>query len=98
MVLDPFCGCATARVAAEKLGRRWAGIDLSAKAVELVNKGLRDFMGGLFHDRLVTVRTDIPRRTDIETPIPYRQNKHVLYRAAGGPVRRVQDRIPVPAV
>ena len=79
MVLDPFCGCATACVAAEKLGRRWAGIDLSAKAVELVNKRLRDFMGGLFHDRLVTVRTDIPRRTDIETPIPYRQNKHVLF-------------------
>jgi 5-methylcytosine-specific restriction endonuclease McrA len=29
--------------------------------------------------RLRTARTDIPRRTDIEAPIPYRQNKHVLF-------------------
>ena len=36
-------------------------------------------MGGLFHDRLVTGRTDIPRRTDIDTPRNYRQNKHVLF-------------------
>ena len=79
VVLDPFCGCATACVAAEKLGRQWVGIDLSPRAAELVNLRLREFMGGLFHDRLVTARTDIPRRTDIDTPVPYRQNKHVLF-------------------
>ena len=79
MVLDPFCGCATACVAAEKLGRKWVGIDISPKAAELVNLRLRDFMGNLFHDRLVTVRTDIPRRTDIDAPIHYRKNKHVLF-------------------
>ena len=79
VVLDPFCGCATACVAAEKLGRRWVGIDISEKAVELVNMRLREFMGGLFHSRLVTARTDIPRRTDIEVPIPYRKQKHVLF-------------------
>ena len=78
-VLDPFCGCATACVAAEKLGRRWVGIDLSPKAVQLVNMRLRDFMGDLFHDRLVTARTDIPRRTDIDAPVNYRKNKHVLF-------------------
>lgn len=79
LVLDPFAGCATACVAAEKLGRRWAGIDLSEKAVELVNLRLREFMGDLFHDRLVTARADIPRRTDISAPVHYRKNKHVLY-------------------
>ena len=79
MVLDPFAGCATACVAAEKLGRQWVGIDLSPKAVELVNLRLRDFMGDLFHDRLVTARTDIPQRTDIDAPIHYRKNKHVLF-------------------
>ncbi len=31
VVLDPFCGCATACVAAEKLGRQWVGIDLSPR-------------------------------------------------------------------
>ena len=79
IVLDPFCGCATACVAAENLGRRWIGIDISPKAVELVNMRLQQSMGNLFHNRLVTARTDIPRRTDIDVPVPYRQNKHVLF-------------------
>ena len=79
MVLDPFCGCATACVAAENLGRKWVGIDLSPKAIELVNVRLKSAMGDLFHDRLVTARTDIPRRTDIDAPIPYRRNRHVLF-------------------
>ena len=79
MVLDPFAGCATACIAADKLGRQWVGIDLSSKAVELVNLRLQDYMGDLFHHRLVTARTDIPRRTDIDAPIHYRKNKHVLF-------------------
>ena len=79
IVLDPFCGCATACVAADKLGRKWVGIDISPKAVDLVNMRLQQAMGSLFHHGYVTARTDIPRRTDIDAPIPYRQNKHVLY-------------------
>ena len=79
IVLDPFCGCATACVAADRLGHKWVGIDISPKAVELVNMRLQQAMGSLFHHGYVTARTDIPRRTDIEAPIPYRQNKHVLF-------------------
>ena len=79
VVLDPFCGCATACVAAERLGRAWLGIDLSPKATELVNVRLQGSMGSLFHNRLVTARTDIPKRTDIDAPINYRKNKHVLF-------------------
>ena len=40
MVLDPFCGCATTCVAAEKLGRQWLGVDVSHRAYELVNQRL----------------------------------------------------------
>ena len=36
VVLDPFCGCATTCIAAEKLERKWIGIDVSHKAYELV--------------------------------------------------------------
>ena len=79
VVLDPFCGCATACIAAERLGRQWVGIDISSKASELVNIRLRKVMGDLFHDRLVTARADIPRRTDIDAPIHYRKNKHILF-------------------
>ena len=79
IVLDPFCGCATACVAADRLGRKWIGIDISPKAAELVSLRLQQAMGSLFHHGYVTARTDIPRRTDIDAPIPYRQNKHVLF-------------------
>lgn len=35
LVLDPFCGCATACVAAERLGRQWIGVDIAPRALEL---------------------------------------------------------------
>ncbi len=42
VVLDPFCGCGTAVHAAEKLGRRWIGIDITYLAVNLIEKRMRD--------------------------------------------------------
>ena len=36
IVLDPFCGCGTAVVAANKLNRRWLGIDISPFAIDLI--------------------------------------------------------------
>ena len=89
VVLDPFCGCATACVAAENLGRRWVGIDISPKAVELVNMRLQQTMGELFHNRMVTAREDIPRRTDIEAPGSLSTQQARAVRPAGGTVRRV---------
>ena len=35
-VLDPFCGCATTPVAAERLGRQWIGMDLWTGAYQMV--------------------------------------------------------------
>jgi DNA modification methylase len=40
IVLDPFCGCGTAMAAAQKLGRKWIGIDISPTAIKLVQKRL----------------------------------------------------------
>ena len=62
MVLDPFCGCATACIAAEQLHRQWAGIDISPKAADLVRQRMRDELG-MFYDG--AHRTDIPHRTDL---------------------------------
>jgi len=42
VVMDPFCGCGTAVVAAEKLGRSWIGIDITHLAISLIKKRLRD--------------------------------------------------------
>jgi site-specific DNA-methyltransferase (adenine-specific) len=42
VVLDPFCGCGTAVAAAEKLGRRWIGIDITYLAINLVRYRMKD--------------------------------------------------------
>lgn len=70
LVLDPFCGCATACVAAEKLGRRWIGIDVSELAILLCDERIREMQNEIgatnfgipYHDPIH--RTDMPERTD----------------------------------
>lgn len=42
VVLDAFCGCGTALVAAQNLGRQWIGIDISPTACRVMAKRLRD--------------------------------------------------------
>src|SRR5579863_9407879 len=41
IVLDAFCGCGTALVAAEKLKRQWIGIDISPTSCRVMAKRLR---------------------------------------------------------
>jgi site-specific DNA-methyltransferase (adenine-specific) len=45
IVLDPFCGCGTAVVAAQKLKRRWIGIDITHLAIALMRNRLKDSFG-----------------------------------------------------
>lgn len=42
VVLDPFCGCGTTVHAAQKMGRKWIGIDVTHLAVGLIQRRLRD--------------------------------------------------------
>ena len=69
IVLDPFCGCATACVAAEKLQRQWVGIDISPSAEDITKLRLDSAseQGELFTPIAmsdVIVRSDAPERTD----------------------------------
>jgi DNA modification methylase len=41
VVLDPFCGCGTAVHAAQKLGRKWIGIDITCLAISLIESRLK---------------------------------------------------------
>jgi site-specific DNA-methyltransferase (adenine-specific) len=41
-VLDPFCGCGTTVHAAQKLGRRWIGIDVTHLAIALIERRLTE--------------------------------------------------------
>lgn len=92
VVLDPFCGCATACIAAQQEGRQWVGIDISEKAAAILLDRLKwnKEDTGQREDSLFTSqcihRTDIPKRTDLGTLIPYNAmpNRKYLYGEQGG--------------
>ena len=47
IIMDPFCGCGTTLVAAENLDRKWIGIDISADAIDITEKRLRETHPGI---------------------------------------------------
>jgi site-specific DNA-methyltransferase (adenine-specific) len=59
VVLDPFCGCGTAIMAAQKLGRPWIGIDVTHLAVNLIRHRLLDSYGSQCEFRVVGEPEDI---------------------------------------
>lgn len=70
ILLDPFAGCATACVAAERLGRRWAGIDIDKTAITITRTRLQeeaDTDSPLFKGELPTIHLPQtpPKRTDL---------------------------------
>ena len=42
LVIDPFCGCATACVAAQQLNRKWIGIDVEPNSAQIVGTRIMD--------------------------------------------------------
>ena len=77
IVFDPFCGCATTLVAADRLERQWAGIDLSPLAVKLVNERISEDRGALWGG--ANVVDTLPKRTDLGELPNYRTHRHRLY-------------------
>ena len=71
LVMDPFCGCGTSAEASISLGRRFIGIDVAPKAVELMRWRVRERCGiepivhGLPYDYDSAVSLARPQRSDI---------------------------------
>ena len=91
VVLDPFCGCATTCIAAEKLGRQWIGIDIEPEARNLVIQRLEKEIdrealfkagGGALPD--VIHRKTPPKRTEKDAPRRSRNIKMKLYKLQDG--------------
>ena len=89
VVLDPFAGCATTCVAAEKLGREWIGIDIWNKAYEVVIERLKkecylESAGGgrddlIFTEGDITYTSELPKRAyDGETATSYLRVKEKI--------------------
>ena len=96
-VLDPFCGCATACVAAEQLGRRWVGIDYSEKAGELVVKRLREGDDKIaIWAKDVKVLREPPERTDdAPPPLTKEELKAILYERQDGRCAGTGEQLPM---
>ncbi len=45
VILDPFCGCGTSIAAAQRLNRRWIGIDITHLAITLIRHRLKNSYG-----------------------------------------------------
>ena len=82
LVFDPFCGCATTLVAADRLRRKWVGVDVSEKAAELVVQRIKRDQPGLLRE--VHHLTILPRRTDLGKLPNYKSHKKFLYSEQDG--------------
>ena len=69
VVLDPFCGCATTPIAAERLGRQWVGMDIWDGAVDAVRARIADNRQLLTESNpTITYATTPLERTDNPDP------------------------------
>ena len=90
VVFDPFCGCATTLVAAERHGRRWIGCDIDPAAEVAVKVRLQEetdsmplVKGVTTIDELVNVTREPPLRSEPD----HRMSpniREILYEQQGG--------------
>lgn len=63
LVLDPFCGCGTTVAVAQRLGRRWIGIDITHLAIGLIKHRLQGQFGS---DSVQEMYRVVGEPTDLE--------------------------------
>ena len=96
LVMDPFCGCATACIAAERLGRDWIGIDLAPQAAQILQDRARRELqiplddgngnGNGWQNWTPFILTEPTSRTDLEVlhPTDLQTIKATLYASQQG--------------
>jgi hypothetical protein len=88
IVLDAFCGCGTALVAAERLDRRWIGIDSSPTACRIMAERLQKVCN-LREGKDFLVR-DLPRNADELRKMPPFEFQNWAVIALGGIPNKTQ--------
>ena len=97
VVLDAFCGCGTALVAAQNLNRQWIGIDISPTACRVMAKRLRDVCnmresepGHRAHDPNSFIVRDLPWSIQKLRALPHFEFENWAVIAMGGIPNKVQ--------
>jgi adenine specific DNA methylase Mod len=65
VVLDPFSGCGTAVVTAQRLGRQWIGIDITHLAINLIKVRLLDAFGDAAKYQVIGEPTTVEDALDL---------------------------------
>ena len=91
LVLDPFCGCGTTIDAAEKLKRRWIGVDISSVAVDFMLARMRDKHSLEEKRDYDLLHCDPETMLEYAKLSPYDKQKFLVTRLGGVPGRRGGD-------
>jgi site-specific DNA-methyltransferase (adenine-specific) len=87
IVLDPFCGCGTAVDAAQKLGRRWIGIDVTHLSIGLIEKRLHEGYGDAVEFETIGVPKDIASARRLAAEDPHQFQAWITLKLGGWPWR-----------
>lgn len=88
VVLDPFCGCGTTVAAAQKLGRRWIGIDITHLAINLMRTRLKDTFGDAAKFRVIGEPTATDDAAELAATDPYQFQYWALGLVGARPVEQ----------
>jgi len=70
-VLDPFCGCGTTIASAQRLNRRWIGIDITHLAITLIRGRLTDTFQGAAKYEVIGEPVSLPDAAKLAADDPY---------------------------
>jgi DNA modification methylase len=70
-ILDPFCGCGTTISAAQRLNRRWLGIDITHLAITLIRSRLSDTFAGTVDYEVLGEPVSMPDAAALAEADPY---------------------------
>ena len=90
IILDSFCGCGTTLIEAQKLGRKWIGIDISPTACRVMAKRLQDYCG--IKEGLGFWIKDLPKTIDELRQYPAFEFQNWAINAIGGVPSRIKVR------
>jgi DNA modification methylase len=85
VVLDPFCGCGTTVVVAERLKREWIGVDISPTAVSIMERRLLKATNGAARVRLENMPVE---ESDLRVLKPFEFQNWVIQQVSGTHSRR----------
>jgi DNA modification methylase len=89
-VLDPFCGCGTAVAAAERLKRKWIGIDVTHLAVSLMKHRLTDTFGKKVKYRVIGEPVSLPDARTLAAENRYQFQWWALGLVGARPVEQIK--------